>query len=244
MNMHFLKLYGVVVLAALVASCDTNSASLTALDKNYYPLRVGSQWIYSIEETSISQTSCDDSGAVLAKYELSVTVTDSVPTSDGSYRYILQRAKRIDSNEPWLNFETWAVEKSSTQIIGNESDVKYVKLVFPIFNGLTWNGNLLNNSVQLNKLTEDSYKVASFEKPYTSATGQQYAKTITIIQEEEQSNLLYRDSRSEIYAYGVGLVYKESYLLNYFANSQLPCFGKNKVQQGYVLKQSLKEYNR
>jgi hypothetical protein len=240
--MDFLKGCTLAVLVAFIASCGRDSPTPTPIDMNYYPLRVGSQWIYSVEETTISQTTCGDDGAVLSTYELRVTVTDSVQTTDGNFSYILQRAKRSGFSEEWINFETWAVEKGNNQIINNESDIKYVKLVFPVFSGLSWNGNLFNNKLQLNKRTEDSYKITSVDKPYTNLSGLQFTKALTVIQEEEQLNLLYRDSRSEIYAYGTGLVYKESYLLNYFANSQLPCFGKNNVQQGYILKQSLKEY--
>jgi hypothetical protein len=65
-----------------------------------------------------------------------------------------------------------------------------------------------------------------------------------VVQNDEQSNIIYRDSRLEVYADQVGLVYKESYLLNYFANSQLPCFAQKRTQQGTTYKQSLKEFSR
>jgi hypothetical protein len=170
-------------------------------------------------------------------------VSDSV-LSFGTVKYVLQRAKRAGDAEEWSSIETWSIEQSNGQLIANESNVNYIKMVFPLLDGASWNGNLLNNSLQLNKLNEDKYKITSFEKPYTSLLGQSYPKTITVLQEDEQSNLLYRDTRTEIYAFDTGLVYKESYLLNYFTNSQLPCFGQNKIEKGYVLKQSLLEYIR
>jgi hypothetical protein len=65
-----------------------------------------------------------------------------------------------------------------------------------------------------------------------------------VVQNDEQSNIIYRDSRLEVYADQVGLVYKESYLLNYFSNSQLPCFAQKRTQQGVIYKQSLREFSK
>jgi hypothetical protein len=139
---------------------------------------------------------------------------------------------------------TWTSKIVKSQAINNESNVPYVKLIFPVFDGLQWNGNLFNNETQLNGKVEDQYKLTLTDQPFTSTKGQTFEQTVTVIQNDEQKNILYRDTRSEVYAFNVGLVYKESYLLTYFSNSQLPCYAQNKTQQGSIYKQTLKEFGK
>jgi hypothetical protein len=242
--MKNVKWRSIMVLWLLAVACGTEEPSLYNTDSNYFPLKVGSQWVYTVEETSISRNNCTDDGTTLYNYEIQVLVSDSFSNTDKSLTYILQRAKRLTPNDAWIPTETWTATIASNQVITSESNIKYVSLVFPISEGLTWNGNLYNNRIELNGQNEDQYKITSVGKPYINSEGFSYDKTISVIQNDQQSNLLYRDSRSEVYAFNTGLVYKESYLLNYFSDSRLPCFGQNKVQRGRILKQSLKEYSR
>lgn len=239
--MRSVKGYILIILWSLVSSCKQDEP-LPNTDANYFPLRVGSQWIYKVEETTISIASCNDVGTNLSNYEVRVVVADSFPTTDKSVTYILQHSVKLAAD--WMPTETWTATFIDNKIIVNEGNINYVKLALPISEGLTWNGNLYNNRVELNGLNEDEYKIALVEKPYTNPTGLKFDKSITVVQNDQQSNLLYRDSRVEVYAFNTGLVYKESYVLNYFSDSRLPCYGQNKVQRGRILKQSLKEYTR
>jgi hypothetical protein len=239
--MRSVKGYVIVILWLLMASCKQDEP-LPKTDSNYFPLKVGSQWIYKVEETTISIASCNDVGTSISNYEARMVVTDSFPNTDKSITYTLQHSVKLTTN--WIPSETWTATVVDNKVIVNEGNIKYVKLAFPISDGLIWNGNLYNNRVELNGLNEDEYKMTLAGKPYTNPTGMSFDKSITVVQNDQQSNLLYRDSRLEVYAFNVGLVYKESYLLTYFSDSRLPCYGQNKTQHGRILKQSLKEYTR
>lgn len=234
----------VVLISLLITSCQSNEVAKSSDDSAYFPLRVGNSWIYNVEETAIVRTSCSDNGVTVSNYELQALVTDSFPATDQGFLYVIERAKRLKVTDPWQALDTWTVQRMGNRIISNQSSIKYVKLILPLANGLVWNGNLYNNQKELNGLNEDNYKATLKGQPYTNATGITFNQTVTIIQNEEQSNIIYRDSRVEVYAYQVGLVYKESYLLKYFSNSQLPCFGQKKTQQGITYKQTLKEFKR
>lgn len=231
-----------ILMIALYACSSTDSVKPS--DERYFPLKVGMFWVYDIEETSILRTTCTDNGETVSKYELRVLVIDSFPNSDQGITYSIQRSTRLNPSQPWQPVATWTSLIDKSQAINNESNIHYIKLVFPIFDGLQWNGNLLNTEQQLNGSVEDTYQMAQTGKPYTTLLGKSFDKTVTVIQNDEQKNILYRDTRSEVYALDVGLVYKESYLLKYFANSQLPCYAQSKTQQGSILKQTLKEFGK
>ncbi len=232
----------VFLIVLLVTSCQSNEEVKLIDDTVYFPMRVGNSWIYGVEESTTLRTSCTDNGVTVANYEMRVQITDSFPATDQGFSYVIQRSKRMKVTDPWQALDTWTVQRTGNQIISNQSNIKYVKLVVPLSNGLVWNGNLFNNQEELNGLNEDNYKAMLKGQPFTNPSGLTFNQTVTIVQNEEQSNIIYRDSRVEVYAFGVGLVYKESYLLKYFSNSQLPCFGQKKTQQGITYKQTLKEF--
>jgi hypothetical protein len=224
--------YGIVMafLGLLGISCDSERVEKNV---NYFPLRVGQTWLYDIEETSITRAACTDNGTTTLNYQLLVEVMDSI-VADQGFTYRFKRSKR----------------SKTAQLIGNrivvsESNISYVKLLTPMTNDLVWNGNLYNNRQELNGKNEDDYKSTLVNKPYVvESSGLSFGNSVSVVQNDEQSNIIYRDSRLEVYADQVGLVYKESYLLNYFSNSQLPCFAQKRTQQGVIYKQSLREFSK
>ncbi len=229
-----------VAILLLVLGCSTNENKLS--DAAYFPLKVGSTWIYDVEENTISRASCTDDGVTISKYELRVVVADSFPNTENGFTYRINRSKRLKSTDEWTELDTWTSKLNGNKFVSNESNINFVKLVIPISDNVAWNGNQFNNKLELNGLNEDEYKATLVGQPYTNSSTLTFSKTISVVQNDQQKNLLYRDSRLEIYAFGVGLVYKESYLLNYFDKAELPCYGTNKTQKGTIYKQSLKEF--
>jgi hypothetical protein len=224
----------------LVFGCTTSENK--PRDTAYFPLKVGSSWIYDVEETTILRAACTDDGVTISKYELRMVVADSFPNTENGFTYLLHRFKRSKSTDEWTELDTWTSKLSGTKIVNNESNINFVKLVIPIADNVVWNGNQFNNKLELNGLNEDEYKATLTGQPYTNSLALTFSKTVSIVQNDQQKNLLYRDSRLEVYAFDVGLVYKESYLLNYFDKAELPCYGTNKTQKGTIYKQSLKEF--
>ncbi|MCX8491237.1 MAG: hypothetical protein ORN54_09240 [Cyclobacteriaceae bacterium] len=230
----FLNLFGI--------GCDSDRLEKSI---NYFPLRVGQTWIYEIEETSITLAACTDDGVTSTRYQLLVEVVDSVSSADQGFTYRFKRSKRSKATDQWLDFETWTAQLIGNRLVVSEGNVSYVKLLTPMTSNLVWNGNLYNNRQELNGKSEDDYKGTLVSQPYViGLSGLSFANTVSVVQNDEQSNIIYRDSRLEVYADQVGLIYKESYLLNYFANSQLPCFAQKQIQQGFIYKQSLKEFSK
>jgi hypothetical protein len=224
----------------ILFGCSTNEPKPS--DAAYFPLKVGNRWMYTVEETTISRAACPDDGVTVSKYELQVIVADSFPNTENGFTYVIHRSKRLNPTDAWTELDTWSSKLSGNKIVNNESNISFVKLVIPVADNLAWNGNQFNNKLELNGLNEDEYKATLAGQPYTISSALTFPKTVSVVQNDQQKNLLYRDSRLEVFAFGVGLVYKESYLLNYFDKAELPCYGTNKTQKGTIYKQSLKEF--
>ncbi len=226
-----------ILLLSLVRCSDEDPIN-TDIGLNYFPLRIGDSWIYEVEETIINQIS------ETKTYELRVVVSDSVKNSTGGYTYTFNRDKRTLNTDPWQSYETWTAEVSLNQLIQNEGNELFVKLIFPLSNDITWNGNqfnnLPNNGNLFNGNGSEVYQASEFDQSKTLSTNLEFAETITITQNNFDDAIVGKDSRREVYARDVGLIYKEITQLEYCTVGD--CLGQQKVEKGFIQVQILKSY--
>ncbi|HCW07884.1 MAG TPA: hypothetical protein DGG95_11040 [Cytophagales bacterium] len=210
-------------------------------DQSYFPLRVGNYQIYTVNETDINRLSCSTS-LVPKKYDLKVLVFDSVKNTEGGFTYLIHRYTRADSTQAWIILDSWSARKDVNQVVVNEGNTPYVKLVFPMASGTLWNGNTYNGNA-----VED-YTMTDVGKSYTQGNGKKFSSTVTVVQSDNQDFIVYQDKRIEVYAASVGLIYKETTQLTYFQNDcgsgNTCCLGTQDPKTGIIYTQELKSYGR
>ena len=81
-----------------------------------------------------------------------------------------------------------------------EENIKYRRLVFPVRNDLSWNGNATNIA------DEWIYQYSEVNIPLNIGN-LDFDSTLIVNQQDENTTLIY-DYFQEIYAAGIGLVYK------------------------------------
>lgn len=224
---------GLLIGAMLILAdgCSTSDAPRIS-DQSYFPLRVGNYQIYSVSETDIQQTSCSNTNPPPTKvYELKVFVYDSVKNTEGGYTYLVHRYTRNDSTQSWTDLDTWSARVTNSQVIVNEENTPYIKLVFPFTNNSKWDANLYNN------LGTEYDTLKNFGKPYQLSSGKKYSTTLTVKQADNRDFFVFQDKRFEVYASSVGLIYKESTQLTYLQGA---CYGQQKVGSGVIYFQTLK----
>lgn len=208
---------------------------------SYFPLKVGAYFIYDVDETQYNQIT----GNVQSLYELKVTISDSVLNQEGGYTYILNRQKRTASGLPWENLTTWTARINARQGIVVEDNATFVKLVFPLGNGVEWNGNSFNmvggdQTCGDDNAPCDTYLIQDYDMPFAPGESVSFEHTVTVNQNDNPDLIVKQDVRKEVYAINVGLIYKESTVLNYC--TQPNCLGKQIVETGVQYKQVIKEY--
>jgi len=218
------------VMLILVDGCSYSDA-VRISDRSYFPLRVGNYQIYKVFETDIQHVSCNDSSEPTSVYELKVLTFDSVKNAEGGYTYLIHRYKRSDSTQTWTDLDTWSARATANQVIVNEGNTSYVKLVFPLVSGGKWNANLYNN------LGAEYDTLKNFGGRYQLSSGKKYLTTLTVMQADNRDFFVFQDKRFEVYAPSVGLVYKESTQLTYLQGA---CYGQQKVALGVIYFQTLK----
>lgn len=219
----------------LFHSCESTVQNMgnTIKDRQFYPLHTGDFRIYQVREKIYSLLNNPVIDSV--EYQLREVVAGSYLNEENDSSFILKRYWRAADTATWTIDSVWTVRKTSSNVVLNQGNTPFVKLIFPVDNELTWDGNAMNSR------KEEIYKYEHVYEPYESG-GISFDETTTVIQSDINLPNFRQDFRFEIYAIDVGLIYKESINLQYCITED--CFGKHIIEQGREYKQELIEYGK
>jgi len=226
----------VYFLLAILIGCSSSDAPQIS-DQSYYPLRIGNFWIYQISETEILRLTCTDNGETKSSYQLKELISDSTKNTEGGYTYTIHRYTRPDSTKAWTDLDTWTSRTNNNQVIVNEGNTPYLKFGFPLVEKAVWNVNSYNNQ----EPTYDTLK--NLRQTYTLTNGKKFQNTFTARRDNGEF-IISHVKEVEVYASTIGLIYKERESLNYFNNTNDPCYGQQVVKNGSIYIQSLISYGR
>lgn len=231
------------LLTLLFWQCSDNPELNVRSDTDYFPLSVGAFYIYDVEETQYSVIN----GQEDFNYQMKLAVTDSFRNNAGGTTFVINRYVRNNMGEAFQYSDTWSARVELSQLVIMEGNIAYIRLVFPVSVGRSWNGNALNNLSGDESCGDnmnfdcDVYQIESVDVPYQF--GEELLKeTVEVVQNNSIDVIVKEDVRKEIYARNIGLVYKESSVLNYCTVGS--CIGQQQIDDGYTWKQSLVEYGK
>src|SRR5690606_23112270 len=133
--------------------------------------------------------------------------------------YRIERSLRYNTRSQWVADSVFLVSKSNTNVILTKDNTKRVKLVFPVKEGKTWPGDAFNGNgiydPKWNVINQEPYTYHNVHESFTfnkkpfvyNNSSLQFDSTVTVIQGETES-IHSIDDRKEIYAAGVGLIYR------------------------------------
>lgn len=261
-NIKIILFFTIAVLSMTNSSCekDDPEEDLTIIKGfNYYPLEVGKYITYQLDSiiyhTGIGHCIfVQDSTSHFLKEEVTGTFEDNTGTTN----YIIERFTRKEESAPWNIIDVWNTKISETQVERVEENLRFVKLVFPVWKGERWSGNSFlsqDTSILLGGETINFY--SNWSEKYTYGTidstevinGIAFDSVMTVIQSDSKDNKISYRVSLEKYARNVGLVYKEMWILdsNCCGNSGLgPCQytpWEEKAEKGLILRQRVIDFN-
>ena len=222
--------------SVLLIGCSSSDAPQIS-DQSYFPLRVGNFWVYQVNNTDILRLTCNGKGETISSYQLKELISDSTKNTEGGYTYTIHRYTRSDSTKPWSDLDTWTTRTNNNQVIVNEGNIPYVKFIYPLVEKMVWNINSYNNE----QATYDTLK--NLRQPYTLVNGKKIQNTITARRDNGEF-IISHVKEVEVYASTIGLIYKEREELNYFNNTNDPCYAQQVAKNGNIYIQSLISYGR
>ena len=186
---------------------------------NHFPLEVGDFRVFQIDEVLYNFDGQIDSN----QFQIKELVADSVTNSEGGITFTIHRFRRMSDTVSFTLDSVWTARRTPIQGIVVENNIPFVKLIFPVEEDLSWDGNVLNT------LDFDEYVMMDVFQEFSpdSLNGTTFSNTITVVQNDFQDQITRNDVRIEVYAKDIGLVYKELEQLSFCIHSSLFNFTKN-----------------
>jgi hypothetical protein len=184
------------MLSVLLFSCKKEQ-DLSSIDLgyDYFPITVGSFVEYKVDSTYYGITVEESS------YYVREVITEEFLDNTGQNVYRVERSLRHFTSQPWILMDAWTQKRTSTVGERVEENVRFVKMEFPLEEGATWKGNVYNT------LGDWDYQYVDVNKPAVFGL-LSFENTVTVVQ-HKVNNLVEQQDFKEIYAKGVGLVYKK-----------------------------------
>jgi hypothetical protein len=214
------KLAFTIVGTCLLQACSDKKIELAVPPiSDYMPLTVGKYITYRLDSTNITKFGAD---TAVTHYRVRELLDAEITDALGRKAYRMLRTISDSSGQaPYINNNTFMISPQSTDWIERvENNLRFMSLRSPVMESFEWKGNSFIDASSINSpvryLYDWNYKYQDIGKPFT-VRGKTYENTITILQRDEEfpegpfsPSQPYKqwDYSIEVYAKGVGLIYK------------------------------------
>jgi hypothetical protein len=210
----------VILISCLLFACDNVNSNLPPPQdggKFFYP-NIGQSVIYDVEDIQYELT-----GKFMVKtYQLKEINVLAFKDLDGKEAFKIERYRRENETQKWTIDSVFMAKKEIDKALKSENNVTYVKIYFPIKEGLKWNGNAYNS------FGNDTYELKKINQSFQT-NGQKFENTFSVVQQND-STLVDLKRRIEVYAENIGMIYQEKTSVLYCNTGN--CLGKGKIDFG------------
>lgn len=202
-------------------NCSKQTETLNNLPQlsTYYPLQTGKVFIYRLDSSVIPFSGTE---LEVRSYHAKDSIADTILDNLGRLSYRVYRFinDTLESGT-WQPIATYYITPTANTVeVMDENNLRFVKLAEPLRDDYSWSGNTYIDTKSANTgyqyLDGWNYVYQNVGQPYTVLNGT-FDHTATILQQDETSppgpfdpnNYQQRNYSVEVYADGVGLIYKE-----------------------------------
>ncbi|MCW3128186.1 MAG: hypothetical protein JWO03_3844 [Bacteroidetes bacterium] len=232
----------------ILAGCkqDKDNTTLSPFLYDYAPVNVGHYVIYDVDSIVFRFAQPDSQHVDTVHYQIKELVQDTFYDNLGHLSYRLEISKRYDTLSPLdVVSRAWYSSLYSSRYEKVEDDLRFIKLVFPPINGVTWKGN---SYLPASDTTSDTYQVyAGWTYTYSEVNipkalnGLGFDSAL-IVTEVNNENLIDKKLSRETYARHVGLIYKEWEVIN--KQDVSSTWDRPYKANGFRIRQRIHAYNR
>jgi hypothetical protein len=221
----------------IISSCKKTLTYQGEPLTDYFQLQSGKTITYRLDSTNFTNYG---TATTTTSYIVEDVVDTTILDNLGRTCWLVSRnITDTAETQGWSGLETYTITPTPTSIEVNENNLRYVMLAQPITQGFTWPGNNYIGPVGDDNTPDPTYMEGwdytydSVGGPFTVLAGT-IPNTLYILQanvfEPDSTNLAstsYLTYSVEVYAKGVGLIYKD--FLHWFYEPP----GSNGNSQGY-----------
>lgn len=196
-----MKKWFYISLALFILSCKKENVELSPLGYNYAGIGLGNYVIYDVD--SIAYDDFFDPVRVdTFRYQLKEVIASDYTDLEGEQAYRIERFKRSSDTLDWVISDVWTSKLTATTYEKVEEDQRIVKLVFPVKDGKSWDGNSMNNA------SEREFEYSSVHE--TETYGNLVLDSVLKVSQHENINLIDEEFFEEHFAANVGMVYRKN----------------------------------
>jgi len=243
-----------------------NEDLITAKGIDYYPLEIGKYITYELDSIIYSRIvcTCNENCTYPFRRDTSNTqlreeVVDVFEDNLGDKNFVIERYFRKDASEPWKIKDVWNTKITDTRVERAEENLRFIKMVFPVSNTVTWSGNnfFQDTSIVIGNEVVEFYQHWTSEYTYENIdqseeiNGIAFDSVMTVVQSNQTENKSHHRVATEKYARGVGMIFKEMLILDTNCCIDLSsdlgdCENlpwELKGEQGMILRQRIVDFN-
>ncbi len=231
-------LIGLSGAATLLVSCKKETVSLSEMEQGhkFAPYEIGKYIVYDVDSMY-----WDDllQAQIPRRCQLRYDVVDTFRDNQDRLSYVINIQTRLNETEPYRPNDVIYVTPTDHTLEVAQKNLKFIKLAFPVGEGKQWNGNAM---VPLGDADYAEFDNSNWKYTYDrfdtefQPSHKVYEHTVTVNQIDDQLNdpdedasaYAYRNYGQEVYAFGVGMVFRERI---YWVFQPLP--GGSGYRKGY-----------
>jgi len=206
-----------ILLMLFLGACQKQTIELSFEPlESYFPIKRGTALTYRLDSTSYTGV---NNAKSINSYFIRDVLDSSITDNLGKTTYIYKRSIRskLDTTK-WELLATYRIAIYSSKLYITENNLRFIKMVSPIREGLTWKGNSFINTNENMGLAYYENWDYTYGKPSEPLTinNISFAATLTVFQKndtignpsdrKQYSSILFS---KEVFAKEIGLVYKE-----------------------------------
>ena len=183
----------------------------------FFPLQPGHYVTYDVDSTRWDALSCTRTDT---RCQLRYVVADTFSDAQGRRSYRVNILYRRQDTLSWQNHRVFYVTPTAQRLEYVEDNLRFIKLVFPVVDGGSWNGNQLIATADSDQayFRDWIYKFDNLGEPFDTER-KYYDNTVTVnAVDRSQGNpedpalrnqYAERTYLKEVYANNVGLIFRE-----------------------------------
>jgi hypothetical protein len=191
-----------VLIAGLAESCKKETVELSSKGSTYFPVTNHKWVLYDVDSVYHAENDNNNDDSVYTyNFQVKEVLDSFFIDGAGRANQIVKHYRRNDSLSAWSLTNVWTQVVISTGAYRTEENIPVHKLTFPLSSDVIWNAN------DANTLEPQMYSYEYLHQPGTF-NGLSFDSTLSVL-EVDENNYVERLFGREVYAAGVGLVFKE-----------------------------------
>jgi hypothetical protein len=240
LNFNFMNkvpaIFCCLLLMLSFASCKKDDDTTVDLKYDYFPSDSGRYVVYDVDSVTFDGF-YDPPVVDTVSFQIKEVVESIFNDNEGRPTMRIERYRRDSTAGNWTILNVWTATRTATVAERVEDNLRFIKLIFPPKADATWRGNAyLQITEPIDYMEDWDYKITAVDVPYT-VNGMSFDSSLTVVQHDDE-NLIEKIYSEEVYATGVGLVYKQMMRLKKDVTAEFPQGSK----EGFIYTVRVKEY--